>query len=87
MELIGLFDSQKSRIEQLGPTEDYVRLELLLAQAEMPHNVAAASSRLVDVYLFIDKIVDLVPKAACLAFLVSALCEMDPARINLLQAS
>ena len=29
--LVGSFDSQKDAIEQLGPTEDYVRLQLLLA--------------------------------------------------------
>jgi hypothetical protein len=77
--LIGLFDSQKSRIEQLGPTEDYVRLQLLLSQAETSYDFAAATSRAVDVYLFIDRISDLVIKAACLASFVGALHEMDPA--------
>ena len=32
--LIGLIDSQAKTAESLGPTEDFVRLQLLLARAE-----------------------------------------------------
>jgi tetratricopeptide (TPR) repeat protein len=79
-ELIGLFDSQKVRIEQLGPTEDYIRLQLLLAEAEATYDFTAATSRVVDTYLLTDRLPDLVTKAACLAFLISALSKIDPTK-------
>jgi hypothetical protein len=49
--IIGLIDSQKVRTEELGPTQDYVRLQVVLAEAESKFNCAAAGSRLVDAYL------------------------------------
>jgi len=76
--LIGIFDSQQGTIEPLGPTEDFVRLQLLLARAEMKRNFEAALNRVIDVYLRITIIDDLDLKTTCLAWLASSLTTMDP---------
>jgi len=78
--LVGRFDSQKGSIERLGPTEDYLRLELSLAQAEMEYDSDAARNRLVDIYLQIADLDDLVVKTGCMARLASSLADMDPGK-------
>lgn len=76
--LIGIFDSQKVAIERLGPTEDYVRLQLLLAETEKKFSSDNALNRIIDVYFYCDEIKDFAIKAACIARLVSSLSSMDP---------
>lgn len=65
--LVGIFDSQKGTIEQLGPAEEVIRLALLLAQAEGGYNLEAARNRLIDIYFSIEALEDLGTKTACLA--------------------
>jgi hypothetical protein len=76
--LIESLDAQRTAIERAGPTEDYVRLELLLAHGEMSYNVSAACNRLVEVYYYIIGLEDLSTQVACMARLVSALEHIDP---------
>ena len=76
--LVGSFDSQKGTVEPLGPTEDNIRLQLLLAQAENKYDLEAARNRLIDVYLSISDLDDLAIKTACMARLVASLADMDP---------
>ncbi len=78
--LVATFDGQRGAVERLGPTEEYVRLLLLLAQAEQAYDLEAARKRLVDVYLLISELDDLLTRANCLAWLVATLAEMDPRR-------
>lgn len=77
-ELVGVFDSQRIAIEESGPTEDVVRLQLLLARTENKYDVAACRNRLVEMYLYVSKIGDLATKASCLAWLLSCLRDVDP---------
>jgi hypothetical protein len=78
MHLVGTFDSQQGTIENLGPTEDFIRLQLLLARAESRYDFNAARNRVGDVYLKVSYIDELDLKAVCLARLVSSLSNIDP---------
>ncbi len=77
-ELIGILDSQKVTVENLGPSEEFVRLLLLLTKAEAKYSIDSARNRIVEVYFYIDTIGDLSTKASCLAWLVATLDEADP---------
>jgi hypothetical protein len=77
--LIGIFDGQKNTVEHIGPTEDYVRLQLLLARTERKYDTAACSNRIDEVYLYIHyEIEDMAIKASCLAWLLAAVNRIDP---------
>ena len=77
--LAGIFDGQKNTVERNGPTEDYVRLQLLLARTERKYDAEACSNRLDEIYLYIHyEIDDLAVKASCLAWLLTALHRIDP---------
>src|SRR5262249_38487027 len=60
--LVGRFDSQKGLIEELGTSEDFVRLQLILARAESKYDFTAASNRIMEVYWYISEIQDLETK-------------------------
>jgi len=75
--LVSTFDSQKDTIEHLGPTEDYIRLQLLLAETEFKYDVETAKNRIIDIYLYISELEDLSVKASCMAKLVTLLAKID----------
>ena len=77
-ELIVTFDTQKSTIEKLGPTEDYLRLQLLLTKAEAKLDRHRATERLMGAYTYASDRTDLETKTACLARLVGSIPEIDP---------
>lgn len=79
-DLIAIFDAQKATSERMGPTEDYVQLQLTLAHAEMKFNAVAGRARILDLYFYIGNIADLATRTACDALLVAALPEIDPNR-------
>ncbi len=77
--IIYILDSQKQNIQHSGPTEDYVKLQLLLAESESKYDFSTASNRMIDLYLYIDcNIVELDIKTNCLAMYVCALQKIDP---------
>jgi hypothetical protein len=76
--LIASFDTQRATIETLGPTEDYVRLQLTLAEAESRFDQDACSRRLEECYLYISYIGDLAVKTASEAALTATLLKIDP---------
>jgi len=76
-QLIHCIDAQKSAIEKIGPTEDYVELQIILAHAEIKLNFEASSNRLIDIYLFVSEIKDLSVKTTCLAYLYASLATID----------
>lgn len=76
--LVGIVDGQIHELERLGPTEDYVELQLLLAETESSYNIAAAQDRVDDVYLFIELLNDISVKAATMVQLSAALERIDP---------
>jgi hypothetical protein len=75
--LVGRFDSQKATVARLAASEDYVRLELLLARTESRYDVHAAHNRIVELYWFIANLRDLSTKTACTAWMVTSLHHMD----------
>ncbi len=80
-QLISILDSQKGTIEHIGPTEDYVRLQLLLVQAESSSNFEVARDRLIDIYLYIDDLKDLAIRTNCIARMAALLTEIDSQRL------
>ena len=80
-QLVGRFDSQKGAIEKLGSTEDFVRLQLLLAQTESKFEFSAAKNRLMEVYWYICDLQDLAVKTECMGWMVASLIKIDPQRI------
>jgi hypothetical protein len=78
--LIGVFDSQRSNIERYGPTEDYIGLQLILAETERKYNQKAANNRVMDIYWSINSISDLSIKASCMAILLCSLDRLDPTK-------
>ena len=78
--LIGIFDSQKANIRRSGPTEYYIKLELLLAHSESLHEFDAGSNRVLETYLEISEL-DVAIRVNCLAALMATLFEMDPTSV------
>ncbi len=76
--LVGKFDSQKGSIEKFGTTEDFVRLQLLLAQTESKYDFTAACNRIFEAYCHVDDLDDLATKTVCWAWLVALLDDIDP---------
>lgn len=77
-DLIAAFDAHKVSIERLGPSEEYVRLQLHIARGEARIDEQAAASRLEGIYVYSADIDDLSSKAGCLAWLWGALAVIDP---------
>lgn len=73
-------DGQRASIERIGPTEEYIRLQLLLARSEWRFDHAASRERCLAIYNSIAAVEDLPVRAASTARLVSALTQMDPLR-------
>ena len=71
--LVKSFDGQASTVDEQGPTEEVVRLQLNLSIAESLYDVDACANRLVDVCLTVDELTDLSTKTSCLSRLLSAL--------------
>ncbi|MFN3649729.1 MAG: AAA family ATPase [Armatimonadota bacterium] len=71
-DLVGSFDSQKGSVERLGPTEDYVRLQLLLAASECTYDRQAAANRIIETYFYISELGDCALKSACLSRLMTS---------------
>ena len=76
--LVGIFDTQKATTEKLGPTEDFVRLQLRLTQSESKYDLNLATRRLLETYYYINDIIDLEVKTTCKARLIAAMPDIDP---------
>lgn len=76
--LITSLDIQKNAAKDTGPTQDYVRWQLLIAQAEGRLNPVRSGERLFEVYEHVSSITELDVKTVCLGILVAALPTVDP---------
>jgi hypothetical protein len=76
--LINAFDIQKEIARATGPTQDFVQLQLLLAEAEVKLNPIRSGERLFETYSAISSISDIEVRATCLARIVAALPRLDP---------
>ncbi len=79
--LIAVVDSQAAVARELGPTEDYVRLQLIIARAETRGQLEASRKRVVELYFFINALEDFATQVVCSARLVAALRRIDPAQL------
>lgn len=75
--LVGRFDTLKDTIIEKGPTEEYVRLQLLLAETENQYSFQGTEDRLIELYFFISDISDLITRATCIAWLISTISRVD----------
>ncbi|MBB4635621.1 AAA family ATPase [Longimicrobium terrae] len=80
LELVQLLDAQRGVLEKIGPTEDHIRLQLILARAMARHDRANAHERLLAVYNTVSKIGDLVVQTASFGRLVATLTLIDPSK-------
>ena len=78
--LIDMLDAQRGSAEKLGPTEAYVRLQLLLAQAEARIDCSAADKRTLEAYYFAGSLRNPELRSTCLALVSAALELVDPAK-------
>ncbi|MCU1239599.1 MAG: hypothetical protein JWO71_325 [Candidatus Acidoferrum typicum] len=76
--LISTFDTQRGVLRTQGPTQDYIQLQLTLAQAQANIDPEGASKRLQEVYLEIRAVKDLEVRTGCTARLMAALPAIDP---------
>jgi hypothetical protein len=76
--LLRMFDAQRATVERLGPTLDYIRLQLLLARAEAKISFSECSNRLIDAYLYVEAITELSTRCSSLAYFMSGLVDIDP---------
>jgi hypothetical protein len=78
--LMGQLDYQNDTVIRTGPTEDYVALQLLLAEAEARIDGKRARQRIEDVTLFVTNLDELGVRTAGLANLMVTLSRLDPDR-------
>ncbi len=74
---INILDGQKGTVENLGPTEEYVRLLLILATAEIRIDKEMCRSRIIDAYLIIHYLEDLSTKCSCLGRIAATINDID----------
>jgi hypothetical protein len=78
-ELIAQFDALKGTLIKFGPSEDFVRLQIILAHAERQVDKQASNNRILENYLyFINDLDDLSLKATCIARILVSLERVDP---------
>lgn len=70
---VGLLDAQKQILHDRGPSQEYVRLQLILARAQWNHDQEAARGRFEEVVDAIDGIHDVVARCSAYARLIAAL--------------
>ena len=75
--LVRNFDGQRTTVEDQGPTEEVVRLQLNIAAAEHLYDKQACADRLIEVYLSVDELADVSTKASCLARILATLQVLD----------
>jgi hypothetical protein len=81
-ELIGILDGLRATAERLGPSVDYVRLQLSIAVAEMDLDPTTAEGRLLELVGYAVRIADLPSRGQAHAQLLAALRAL-PTKIKL----
>jgi len=75
--LVFIFENQKDTIEKIGPTEEYVRLQIILIKAIIKYDVETAIYKCIEIKDYINKIEDLSIKTFCIANLLDSLMEIN----------
>lgn len=79
--LLSKLDSQKGIIERLGPTEDFVRFEIMLASSALNIELENARDRFIEIYYYISTIDDLVIRGGCYAYMLTMLSIVDKDKV------
>ena len=79
--LLSKLDSQKGIIERLGPTEDFVRFEIMLASSALNIELENARDRFIEIYFYISTIDDLVIRGGCYAYMLTMLSIVDKDKV------
>lgn len=74
---LGLIDGQRSVLKNLGPTDEYIRLQLVLARAEWNHDQIATRNRFETIYNDIANINDIVVRTSAIASLAATIARVD----------
>lgn len=75
--LVARLDGQKGTAKKHSPSEDYLRFELLLAEAVSKFDVEAAHDRLLDLYLYVQELSEKTTQTDCVAWFIARLPEID----------
>lgn len=75
---IGSLDTQRPTAERVGPFDEYVRLQLLLAETETKHDIQVARNRMAELYMYVAGQPDVEARAAGFAWMVGHLPDIDP---------
>lgn len=78
--LIERIDGQADVVREIGPSEEFVRVQLVVARAEYRDRKDAARNRLVELYLAIGEIGEFATRIAAIARFVAAITALDPSR-------
>jgi hypothetical protein len=71
--IIGRLDGLREPIKTAGPTLEYAKLQVTLAEAESRYDSQIAADRLLELYFYIDELTEPVTKLATLAVLAYVL--------------
>ena len=75
--LVGRLDTFIDTAKKLGPTKDYVNLQLILADAESKYDLINAGNRIKEVYSYVNEINDILLKTECLIGVMISLNKID----------
>lgn len=75
--IIGRLDGLREPIRIAGPTLEYVKLQVTLAEAESRYDNQMASNRLLELYFYVDELAEPETKLATLAVLTYALKKIN----------
>lgn len=78
-ELVGMLDGLRGTAERLGPSVDYVRLQVSLALADGETDAAACEGRLMETFDYIARIGDLPSRGKAYATFLGGLKKLSPA--------
>ena len=77
--VVAILDGQESIIKRKGPTVDYVRLQLHLAECDyVDEELLEAATRLENLYFSVESVDELETRITCLAWFASELHKFDP---------
>lgn len=74
--LIFMFENQQGTIEKMGPTEEYVCLQITLIKAIFKNDKERAVYKIIEIKDYINQIEDLSLKTLCLAYLLDDMQDM-----------
>lgn len=77
--LIGRIDGQEPVLQRLGPTEDFVRLQLIIARAEHRRDRVRAEKRLVELFFYVmADVEEFATRVASVARYLAGISRIDP---------